>query len=728
MKTKCLLPVLLLLFINACDQGEDPQPITPQTDPLLGLITKSLQVKLPEGSNADITRMTVYSNELESEISTAGAGKVFSLAENPAFAYLFDKDDNLLLAGLVGPGRSDLSIETTTEFLLYHAFAVPFEDDFVAEEFFKQVRQFPIWAQAVTMVREQFAADPQMLGKEEIGTNINALINPLLPESRILPAARRATEEDLEKASDLLMNGDIRSGLQVFQTGLNEFTVANTARRRVHGYLYKRTYVDQNDIEHKVNLYPSSSSKEADQEILISMVNGVTGISSTIYDYLIGETEKSFRVTTEPISIPLLEEEKQVDWSLRIFGVGTGTGGGKNSTEISRIVKLQMTTLTLDFVVPLIADVISVKGLVSKAKPGPKGEADLWEAMITAVTGYVEKMPEVKAKMDNGEYMEAGRDFFNIGYNQFGSIFLSDLAEIAAETIFDALPANMAKPSLESMKNSAARKVKIIGAIDLVLKGSDYARKTYDIRNSKNMEVWPIKASEIEINLEPRESTIEVSTEKKLTAYIKSTIAEGQVLEYQWSSTGKYGYLKDDRGHEGNSFTSSLREAVYVCTAEADPDQSNRQDTVSVDIYLKVGMKKYKVGKNHAILKVGDKEMFSVNWEPKVHVREILSFGRPEWIVSGGSFEATFTNREGAKAYDLQNVRADGTKAPAIRRTPAQLGGVVDGTLTHRVAIGSVSIFITQSVAQRDARIALIEKQLEDVKHNYSRLEVTVIR
>jgi hypothetical protein len=138
-----------------------------------------------------------------------------------------------------------------------------------------------------------------MLGKEEIGTKINALINPLLPESRILPAARRTTEEEVEKASDLLMNGDIRSGLQVFQTGLNEFTVANTGRRRVHGYLYKNSYIDQNNTKHELNLHPGSSTKEADQEILISMVNGVTGISSTIYDYLLGETEKSFRVTTD---------------------------------------------------------------------------------------------------------------------------------------------------------------------------------------------------------------------------------------------------------------------------------------------------------------------------------------------------------------------------------------------------------------------------------------------
>lgn len=578
----------------------------------------------------------------------------------------------------MGPGKSELSIETTTEFLLYHAFALPFEDDFVAGEFFKQVRQFPIWSQAVTLVQDQFSADPRMLGKEEIGTKINALINPLLPESRILPASKRITEEEVEKASDLLMNGDIRSGLQVFQTGLNEFTVANTARRRVHGYLYKNSFTDQDDTEHDLNPYPGLSSKEPEQEVLISMVNGVTGISSTIYEYLIGETEKSFRVTTDPICIPLTDAEKKLDWSLRIFGVGTGTPGNKNSKEISRIVKLQMTTLTLDFVVPLIADAIAVKGFVSKADPGPKGEEFLWEAMITAVTAYVDKMPEVKEKIDSGNYQEAVRDFFTIGYNQFGSIFLEDFAKIAAETIYSALPESMAKPSLANMKESTSRKVKIVGAIEMVLKGSDYFRKIYDIQDSKNMEIWPIKASEIEINLEPRESTVEVSSEKKLTAFVKSTIAEGQVLEYQWSSTGKYGYLKDDRGHEGNSFTSSLREVVYVCTAEADPDQPNRQDTVSVDIYLKVGMKKYKVGKNHAILKVGDKEMFTIDWEPKVQFREL---GSSEWIVNGGYFEAAFPHREVAKAYDLQTIRADGTKDNVTRRTPAQLGGVFNGML-----------------------------------------------
>lgn len=80
MKLKYLLPVLLLLFINACDQGEDPQPIIPPTDPLLGLTTKSVQVKLPEGSHADIAEMTVYSNEVESRPEPA---RFFPLRKTP---------------------------------------------------------------------------------------------------------------------------------------------------------------------------------------------------------------------------------------------------------------------------------------------------------------------------------------------------------------------------------------------------------------------------------------------------------------------------------------------------------------------------------------------------------------------------------------------------------------------------------------------------------------------
>ncbi|MDG1279117.1 MAG: hypothetical protein P8O16_17690 [Algoriphagus sp.] len=203
------------------------------------------------------------------------------------------------------------------------------------------------------------------------------------------------------------------------------------------------------------------------------MVKVVTSFSGTVYDYLLGDTDKSFRIKTGAIEIPLDLDEKEVEWQLRAIGMGK-SATNLNQVEISARTNIILLTFTLDFVVPLIADGLTAKATASKNTGAPKGQQDFWEALITAVAGYLDQMPSVNGKVQNGELSEAVLDFFTIGYNQFGSIFLEDLARVAAETIWENAPANLPKPSIEDFKKIAVRKSKILTTIDLILKGSDY--------------------------------------------------------------------------------------------------------------------------------------------------------------------------------------------------------------------------------------------------------------
>ncbi|WP_139352822.1 hypothetical protein [Algoriphagus sp. A40] len=724
MKPRLRSLLLLLAFVFACQTEEDPQPIP--KDPLTGLEKTAVQIKLPEGVNIDLANTVIYSQNLEKEVTETGQGEVLNLQDNPAFAYLFDREGNLILAGLIGPGRTELSAETTTEFLLYQSFGIPFMEEAFANRFFQEVRQFPIWDTSLNLVKSQLATDPMMLGKQEIMNKILGIVNPLAAKFRMANPNARSTANE-PKASDLLVDGTIKSGVQAYQTGLNTFVLDNTVRRRSHAFLYKTEFINQAGSTEVIHTsVGSAASIVPDKEIAIAMVNGITGVSSTVYEYLIGDTEKSFRVTTDPVQIPLTDAEKAATWELRVIGVGTESIG-LNSVERSKLVKLQMTTLTLDFIVPLIADGIAAKGLVSKGNDGPKGEEFLWEALITAVAGYVDKMPEIKTKIDKSEYDEAIKDFFTIGYNQFGSIFLEDLMKIAAETIYNSLPKDVARPNLETMKGSASRMFKVLGAIELLMKGSDYARKIYDIQSSKSLEIWEIKAKEIEVNLEPRETIVQPGGEKALTAFIKSTVADGTVIEYQWSTEGKFGELKDAIGHKGKSFTSSSKNVTYVCTAAPGAGSENRQDVVKVEIYMKVGQVRYKIGADEAIMKVGDKEVFNVGWEKKIVYIEKMDGNKIVYSMSNGGFAAIIPEKEGAKFYDLVNIRENGTRTTTIRKSPADLK-TPEGKLEYWVKIGGLFLFETYSKEKLQEKINEVEKQLDAAKPNYGSLEVTVIR
>lgn len=724
MKIKILVILFLGIFVCfSCGTEEDVLPQVPaDSDPLAGYSTRTVSVVFPEGNEPDLSGATIWSWDKSSALDDQNQGKVMIFPTEPAFSYLFDSQDRLLLVGLVDADQQRLDLNSTAKTLLYWGLAGPFFQPELASKFFDEVESFPIWAEWKVLVEQAFQEDPYFLAEGKIGELLGNLISenePNFPDARIF-------EET--KASDLLVNGDIKSGLQVSQTGLSQFVVANTYRRRVTGFLYKTKKVDDSDQEILINENPGlSNQNEADQILEIPVVKGVTSFSGTVYDYLLGDTEKAFRVETDPVEIPLNLDEKEATWQLRAIGMGKG-GANLNQREISERTKLTMLTFTLDFVVPLIADGLTAKATASKNTGAPKTQQDFWEAMIVAVVGYVDQMPSVNQKIQNGELSEAVRDFFNTGYNQFGSIFFEDLARVAAETIWENAPANLPKPSLEDFSKSAVRKAKILTTIDLMLKGSDYARKVHDINNSKGLEVFEITAQEIEINLEPRESTVSPENSKKLTAFIKSSVADGQVIEYEWSTTGNFGYLYDDI-HEGTSFSSSKRDVNYFASVEAGDVPENAVDTVRVSTYIKQGQNRTKIGQDVAVIRIEDKIKFITGWEIFVPVSERETPISPtgvEYTISTGGFEAKFSTEVEPAGFEFQLIRQDGSLGGLVYKSVSDLPKEGD-TYIYKVRVGSIVVVNTYSESVKDDWIRKFTEDLEERRDVYHALEVTVI-
>jgi hypothetical protein len=724
MKNKVIFSLFFGLFLClSCGTEEDPNPQNPaNNDPLAGINTFTVSVDFPEGNQPDLTDATIWSWDRSSTLDDQNQGEVVIFPSEPAFSYLFDGQDRLLLIGLIDNDQQKIDLNSTAKTLLYWGLSGPFFEPELATRFFEEVESFPIWDDWRNEVEQAFLQDPYFLADPQIGERLGKLIEGIEPN---FPNAR--INEDT-KASDLLVDGDIKSGLQVYQTGLSQFEVANTFRRRVTGFLYKTKVIDESGESKVLNEFPGlNNQKEAELKIEIPVVTGITSFSGTVYEYLLGNTEKSFRVQTDPVDIPLNLDEKQAIWQLRTIGMGKG-GSNMNQAEISERTKLVMLTFTLDFVVPLIADGLTAKATAAKNTGAPKTQQDFWEALIIAVAGYVDQMPSVSQKVQDGELSEAVKDFFNIGYNQFGSIFLEDLARVAAEIIYENAPANLPKPSLEDFSKSAVRKAKILTTIDLMLKGSDYARKVHDIKSSKSLEVFEITAREIEINLEPRESKVSPESSIDLTAFIKSSVADGQVIEYEWSTTGAYGYLFDDI-HEGKNFSSSKREVNYFASVKAGDVPDNAVDTVRVSTYIKQGPNRTKIGEDIAIVQIEDKIQFITGWEIFVPVSEretSLSPTGVEYTVSTGGYIATFTTEVEPAGFQFQVIRADGTRAGISTRSVDQLER--DGeNYIHRVYVGSIRVFKTFNKAQKDEWVKMFTEEYEELRSVYHQVEVTVI-
>ncbi|MDG1279119.1 MAG: hypothetical protein P8O16_17700 [Algoriphagus sp.] len=81
---------------------EDILPSPPSSEnPFEGYSTYSVQVKFPEGSAPDLTDAKILSWDKLSSLDEDEVVKVIIFPDEPAFAYLFDKEDRLLLAGLI---------------------------------------------------------------------------------------------------------------------------------------------------------------------------------------------------------------------------------------------------------------------------------------------------------------------------------------------------------------------------------------------------------------------------------------------------------------------------------------------------------------------------------------------------------------------------------------------------------------------------------------------------
>ncbi|GMQ25506.1 hypothetical protein Aoki45_21880 [Algoriphagus sp. oki45] len=714
---------LATLLCLSCNTEEDILPQDPvNPDPLAGLETYSVTVEFPEGKSPDLTGASLWSWDKSSPLNEQNSGKVMKFPSESAFAYLLDRQDRLLLAGVIDANQQKLDVSTTAKTLLFWGLGGPFFEPELAPRFFAEVESFPIWPEWKSQVDQAFEKDPYFLSDPNLGLLLGEMIKGLDPN---FPDARISEET---KASDLLVDGEIKSGIQVYQIGLSQFEIANTFRRRATGFLYKTKRIDESGKEEAINEFPGSSNqKSADKIVEIPVVTGITSFSGTVYEYLLGNTEKSFRVNTDPIEIPLNLNEKEATWQLRAIGMGKG-GQNLNQAEISERTKLMLLTFTLDFVVPLIADGLTAKATAAKNTGAPKTQQDFWEAMIIATAGYLDQMPSVSQKVQNGELSEAVRDFFTIGYNQFGSIFLEDLARVAAETIWENAPANLPKPSLEDFKQSAIRKAKILTTIDLMLKGADYARKVHDIQSSRSLEVFEIKAREIETNLEPRESKVSPENSRELTAFIKSSVADGQVIEYEWSTTGKFGYLFDDI-HEGKSFSSSKNKVKYFASVKAGSVPTNAVDTVKVSTYIKQGTNRTKIGQDVAVIRIEDKIQFITSWEIWVPVSERqtpLSPTGVEYTISNGGFEAKFSTEVEPRAFQFQLIRQDGTRGNIVNKNASDLEKEGNAYI-YRVGVGSIRIVKTYSRDERNEWVTKFTEELEARRNVYHSLEVTVI-
>jgi hypothetical protein len=584
MNSKSLFVTLLCVFLIFFSCQEDPEPTDPTNPPVQtgDFEVKDLQVVLPQGSSFDLVGSEVFSYGESFPVSSDGKSKTVSTPGFPYIAFLFDKNENPILAGYITDRTSDISPQSTAIVLLSYAVGLNLRAEGFTELFLDQINELPE-AQAW---QEEFAQmwknDPLVLEKGTYTAKLREVMEKLVPEPEVIDI--RANTKVSQIALD---EGDIKSGLNLFEDGLGQFSVNNQYRRRAHAFLYKISYKDMQDKSHVV-LSAINSGTVADQNFAISPTAGATSFNGVLGNEIEGKSGEVGIMKSGPIKLDLLEIESEATYKLHVVGPGISHPQPVTTAEFAKLTRLEIETFAIDFMFPLIMETLGNKDVLKK-KGINIGEGPV-ERFIESTESFLKLAPDVYELVKNGDYMGAARKSLELLYADAFDGAFETLSLIAYDIILDGATVSgfkvpkLAESNAEKVVGKTSKWLKIINTAML---GGDFIRIGMGILDSRQFEEWTIKARSAKVSLTPKESTVRSRGSKAIEAKIIN-LEEGDTHPFfVWKSSGKFGYIQDTKGNKGESFESSdFKITYYSNTSASELPEENNWEYVYVEAFL----------------------------------------------------------------------------------------------------------------------------------------------
>ncbi|MEO9021507.1 MAG: hypothetical protein ABI290_05175, partial [Ginsengibacter sp.] len=678
------------------------------------------QIILPENSSVDMATCEIYSLALTAKVDAQGSVKAPYSQGFPNVVYLFDKNKNVILAGFITDSTNTISVASTAEVLLYFGMGTTFQPHEIMEKFINGIGKVPGVTEWKTELEVMFKNDPLMLQKglfvESLKTKVDAII-----KTGTIP----------RRPADITVDAnDTRSGLQLSEKGLNSFIIQNGIRRRAHAFVYKMDYTDL-DGDSKTVIPNIGSSTTSIVDFNISPTGAIRDYKGVMQDWAAGKGMEFAVTTNGPTAIPLEDNEKEANFKIRVVGPGKPVFASMTTYERERWWNVSLKTALFDFLMPIVLDAIGHKEILKNmnTKLNIGDNLKNLEALVEKTKDLIAAIPAATDALESGDYKKVTTEvFFAITNSRLGNV-----ADDWLKFLYNNVAEYVQKNGSEYYKDALVfddrleNLLKVLEVLDLGLKGVDYARLTGAILQSKTLEEWDLKAQELKLTLDPKEFTIGPLDQKLLTANMKTSLGDDMpVIEYQWETTGKYGYLWDDRGHKGNAFSSSIKEAYYLCNAMESDIVAGKEyaDTIKVTAYLKIGQTSSKIGTNVSIARIS-RDVFKLGWTPTVNItKKTDQYGNVSYESGPPFFTTEFEERKSARSYRIAIIKKDGTKAAPTNYLPSQLT-IENGIVKYKLSIGTLYFQSGMDENSMLAEKARQEKMMNDYVGNG--IEVTVV-
>lgn len=598
MKVRIYLLLLfsVLLFFNSCKDAEIPDlpPITeipdPDPDPADNLPKLAVSVKLPPNNSLDLNKMSLVTGFIATPVKSDGSSDAVIPAGTTRISYLVDEEENILLMGFVNDSQKEISAASSAEVLAYFSSDLVFGPAELDEKIFGNFDQLPGFREFSEVVQARISQSPKLLMGAQLEGDLVKFYEGL---------GQFGDEIDIRARQINLSPTGVQSGIQIYDIDFQNIEIKNRFRRRTHAFLYKTAFKNK-DGDETVLLPSIGGSDKAKKDFSIVPTLAIQSFLGVLTDWVSGSGMEFAETVSDPVNIPLAENESEASYRLRIIGPGImdyPSGPVKmTSDEKSKWNSLMIETFTLDFLLPVMSAAIGYE-----TKKGEKPFLQNFEGFVKAAEVLIATEPAISELIEKGDFKKALKEFYWILYDskrgdwpELVKAFMSGVAKTQEPGSF------MDSPSQIDQKTNHA--LRVMSLVDNVILATDVARFTYHFVRSNSLEEFKVVSKEHDIKLSPEETSVTVFTNKDFTVETKTELSDGQAFLYKWSTSGTYGTIRDNLGNNGKSFENGQKTVTYRSERSDIPDGA--KETIKVEAFIKQGPNETKIGEATATISV----------------------------------------------------------------------------------------------------------------------------
>ncbi len=552
--------------------------------------TAKIQVKLPDAATHNLNNATLVSlgseNQLDENLNA-------TIPFNPGtieLAYLVDSEDELLMAGFLTNERKEISVVTTAEVMLYFGMFSPLNTIAYKRYFVENISSTQAFKDLNTEFEALFKSNKKVFFE---GGYTDAL------NKAIVELSERDTVDLYLKRADI--RGIKSSGLDLNDVGEKSFTVSNYYPRRTHGFIYKKSYKDQSGNETVINSKVDGNDI-ADKEVQIPYIRLADeredNLQNQVFNFnLCSQGAQYHAKTSDKLNLELADDRLSETYEMAIIGPGRGIPAERPLTnkENEKLEQLSIETFVLDYFVPILLDIGGNKDIYSSAT------LQQTDAIVPVVEPILRAhSPSINAVIEN-DFATAIDEFLPFLY---GDIRLSDDLRNIMTQLYGILSKGTSPNTFiqnnELIQQGEARYLKVSAAIFRSMKESvGISCVNSRLESSSKLTKWDITIYDGLVKLKPEKLvTVPFGEPKDIYARTFIDLADGESLEYEWSTTSQFGgILNDYNGQDATGFTSKSEKVAFFSNASnLQLSDGDNLEKVTVKVYVVKGSSRDQLG------------------------------------------------------------------------------------------------------------------------------------